>query len=112
MDSDEELNTAAWAAMRGAVVGAAKWGIFAAIAGALAYKFSPVYRGITIQFKVFLQMSGMVTGSMIEADRRLRWHEELVRRQKRMAADAEMWRRYQQDYVNEAAEAQLRDSEK
>jgi len=24
MDSDEELNTAAWAAMRGAVVGAAK----------------------------------------------------------------------------------------
>jgi len=60
----------------------------------------------------FLQMSGMVTGSMIEADRRLRWHEELVRRQKRMAADAEMWRRYQQDYVNEAAEAQLRDSGK
>lgn len=55
-------------------------------------------------------MSGMVTGSMIEADRRLRWHEDLVRKQKKLAADAEVWRRYREEYVNEAAEAQLRNS--
>ena len=36
---------------------------------------SPIYRGLTIQFKVFLQMSGMTMGGMIEADRRLRAYE-------------------------------------
>lgn len=51
-----------------------------------------------------------MTGSMIEADRRLRWHEDLVRKQKKLAADAEVWRRYREEYVNEAAEAQLRNS--
>ncbi|KAF2484583.1 hypothetical protein BDY17DRAFT_345334 [Neohortaea acidophila] len=95
---DEEINSAAWAATRGAVVGAAKWGIFSAAAAAVAFQFSPVYRGLTVQFKVFLQMSGMAIGSMIEADKRLRAHELHVRHYKRVVRDAEVWRRYEQDY--------------
>jgi len=43
-------------------------------------------------------MSGMTLGSMIEADRRLRAHEIVVRQQKKVARDAEVWRRYEQDF--------------
>ncbi|KAF2238703.1 hypothetical protein EV356DRAFT_269121 [Viridothelium virens] len=140
-----EANAAAWQAARGAVTGAARWGLFCGLAGILGYTFSPLYRGLTIQFKVyvfflapcsecnhqpqdstveishygplgkkenkkkknleanrspfsFLQMSGMTVGSMIEADKRLRAYEVEVRRQKKLARDAQMWRRYEQDY--------------
>jgi hypothetical protein len=46
----------------------------------------------------FLQMSGMTIGSMIEADRRLRTHELSMRMHKRIARDAEIWRRYEEDH--------------
>lgn len=59
---------------------------------------SPIYRGLTPQFKVFIQMSFMTLGSMIEADRRLRAYEQLVRHQKRIARDTEVWRRFEEDY--------------
>lgn len=39
----------------------------------------------------------MTLGSMIEADKRLREHEHLVRRQKRFARDAAVWQRYEDD---------------
>jgi len=43
-------------------------------------------------------MSGMTVGSMIEADRRLRLHETMVRQQHRVARDAEVWRRYEEEF--------------
>lgn len=43
-------------------------------------------------------MSGMTIGSMIEADKRLRRHELVMRNQKRMARDAEVWRRYEEEF--------------
>ncbi|GAB7322836.1 hypothetical protein MBLNU13_g05401t1 [Cladosporium sp. NU13] len=98
LTKDEEVNAAAWAAGRGAVVGASKWAIFSAVAGLVAYQFSPLYRGLTFQFKVFLQMSGMTFGSIIEADRRLRIHGAWQRQQKKVLRDAEVWRRYEEDY--------------
>ncbi|KAI1505663.1 hypothetical protein F5X99DRAFT_367331 [Biscogniauxia marginata] len=52
---------------------------------------SPVYRGLTIQFKVYLQMSGMILGGMIEADNRVRRYEQRVRIQRRVARDRAMW---------------------
>ncbi|KAK3069800.1 hypothetical protein LTR53_011587 [Teratosphaeriaceae sp. CCFEE 6253] len=129
---DVELEDAAWAATRGAVVGAAKvcprsvtplsnlptnsstgqWGIFSAVAGGLGFALSPTYRALTFQFKVFLQMSGMTAGSMIEADRRLRVHEVQVRRQKVAARDAEVWRRYESDFVDKAADQRIQNSSK
>lgn len=48
----EEANDAAWEATKGALLGASTWGIGTAILGAIAYAWSPVYRGTTIQFKV------------------------------------------------------------
>ncbi|KAG9705333.1 hypothetical protein KCU73_g17886, partial [Aureobasidium melanogenum] len=92
----EETNAAAWQATRGAVTGAARWGIYSAVAAGIAYAYSPVYRGLTVQFKVFLQMSGMIFGSVVEADERLRIYGEQSRRQKVMARDAAVWRKYEE----------------
>jgi hypothetical protein len=44
---------------------------------------SPIYRNLTVQFKVFLLMSGMVVGGAIEGDRRLREYETIMRIRKR-----------------------------
>lgn len=46
---------------------------------------SPIYKGLTIQFKVFLLMSGMVVGGAIEGDRRMRAFEVNMRKEKRLA---------------------------
>lgn len=43
-------------------------------------------------------MSGMILGSMIEADKRMIAYEHMVRHQKRMARDMEVWRRYEEEY--------------
>ncbi|KAK7534361.1 uncharacterized protein J3D65DRAFT_483392 [Phyllosticta citribraziliensis] len=98
LEKDEEINSAAWVAARGAGVGAARWGIYSAILAGAGWAFSPIYRNLTVQFKVFLQMSGMIFGSMIEADRRLIQHEQVMRAQKRLVRDAEMWRHYEEEF--------------
>jgi hypothetical protein len=43
-------------------------------------------------------MSGMTFGSIVEADRRLRIHGAWQRQQKKVIRDAEVWRRYEEDY--------------
>lgn len=43
-------------------------------------------------------MSGMTFGSIVEADRRLRIHGAWQRQQKKNLRDAEVWRRYEEDY--------------
>lgn len=48
----EEADEAAWAACKGAIIGAAKFGVGTAILGAAAYFWSPVYRATTVQLKV------------------------------------------------------------
>lgn len=54
----------------------------------------------------------MVLGSMIEADQRLRAHEAVVRHHKKIARDAEVWRRYEEEYVDEAVSRRLAESAK
>ncbi|EME43177.1 hypothetical protein DOTSEDRAFT_72531 [Dothistroma septosporum NZE10] len=95
---DAEINEASWVAARGAAVGACKWGLFSLVAAGCGYMFSPVYRGLTIQMKVFLQMSGMTFGSIVEADRRLIAHEKFMRNRKKVERDAHVWRMYEEDY--------------
>jgi hypothetical protein len=110
----EEAHDAAWEAARGAFTGAAKWGIATAILGAVGYAWSPVYRGTTIQFKVYeaarseacpqtdlfdsyIQMSGMVLGSMINADHSLREYEQNMRAQRRWMKERAKWERYEEE---------------
>lgn len=40
-------------------------------------------------------MSGMTLGGMVEADRRVREYEGVVRRRKRVERDQEVWRRWE-----------------
>ncbi|KAH8908871.1 hypothetical protein BR93DRAFT_976970 [Coniochaeta sp. PMI_546] len=95
---DEEAVDASWEATRGAVYGAIKWGAVTAALGGVGYALSPLYRGLTIQFKVYIQMSGMVFGGMIEADHRLREYEARVRMQKRIQRDRAMWQKFEEQY--------------
>ncbi|KAH6626075.1 hypothetical protein B0J18DRAFT_130709 [Chaetomium sp. MPI-SDFR-AT-0129] len=94
----EEAVNASWEATRGAVSGAVKWGVASALLGGIGYVVSPMYRGLTIQFKVYLQMSGMVLGSMIDADARLRAYEARVRVQRRAAKEQAMWDQFNKEY--------------
>lgn len=48
----EEAHEASWEAARGGMYGALKWGAGAAILGAIGHTTYPLYRGLTIQFKV------------------------------------------------------------
>ncbi|KAK4156302.1 Imidazoleglycerol-phosphate dehydratase-domain-containing protein [Chaetomidium leptoderma] len=94
----DEANEASWEAGRGAVSGALKWGIASALLGGVGYLASPIYRGLTIQFKVYIQMSGMVLGSMMEADSRLRQYEARMRVQRRLAREQAYWKNFEREY--------------
>lgn len=52
LSKDAEANAAASFAARGALIGATKWGLATFCLGALSYGLSPIYRGLTFQFKV------------------------------------------------------------
>ena len=78
-----------------------QWGIPALFAGFLGYHFSPIYRNLTFQFKLYLQMSAMTVGGTIEADRRFRDAEKNARRLRRLRQDQEAWRRFEADYEDE-----------
>ncbi|CAJ2507536.1 Uu.00g087220.m01.CDS01 [Anthostomella pinea] len=96
-----DAKEAQWEAARGAALGAVKWGAASAVLGGVGYAFSPLYRGLTIQFKVYLQMSGMILGSMIEADYRMRQYEQHVRMQRRIARDRAVWDNYEKEFMEE-----------
>ncbi|KAI1390812.1 uncharacterized protein F4822DRAFT_426659 [Hypoxylon trugodes] len=95
----EDAQEAQWEAARGAAIGAVKWGAASAVLGGFGYVFSPLYRGLTIQFKVYLQMSGMIVGSMIEADYRMRQYEQRVRMQRRIASNRAIWADYEKELM-------------
>ncbi|MCJ1393805.1 hypothetical protein MMC18_006681 [Xylographa bjoerkii] len=92
---DTEANAAAAEAFKGAAVGAAKYGVPLALLAGAGWALSPVYRALTVQFKLFVQMAGMTLGGMVEADRRLREYERVVRRRKKSERDEAVWRRYE-----------------
>jgi hypothetical protein len=50
--NSEEANEAQRQAVRGAGIGAIKWGFASAVLGGIGYAMSPIYRGLTVQFKV------------------------------------------------------------
>ncbi|EKD14893.1 imidazoleglycerol-phosphate dehydratase [Drepanopeziza brunnea f. sp. 'multigermtubi' MB_m1] len=116
----EEASDAAWEAGRGAVVGAAKWGFFSAILGGVGWRISPIYKGLTIQFKVcqvgnirtqlgrmwnvkwkancVSMLKGMILGACLEADQRVREYEAKVRMHKRMVRDRAVWESYEKEF--------------
>ncbi|EPE34120.1 hypothetical protein GLAREA_07133 [Glarea lozoyensis ATCC 20868] len=95
---NRDADGAAWEAGKGAVIGASKWGIVFGGLGGAGYALSPIYRGLTIQFKVFIQMSGMIMGACLEADHRIREYEAKIRMQKRMVRDRAVWESYEREF--------------
>ncbi len=49
--NDEEATQASREAAKGGAYGALKYGLAAAVLGGIGFYVSPVYRGLTIQFK-------------------------------------------------------------
>lgn len=76
----------------------AQWGIPFLLGGIIAYGVYPMYRNLTFQFKVYIQMSGMTVGSMIEADKRMRDYEATSRRVRKLKRDQETWKAYEAEY--------------
>ncbi|MCJ1247264.1 hypothetical protein MMC30_004478 [Trapelia coarctata] len=93
--SKDEAEQAASEALKGAGIGAMKYGIPLLALSFVGLAISPIYRSLTIQFKVFVQMSGMTLGGWIEADRRLRWYEQDMRRRKVMGRDEKVWKKWE-----------------
>lgn len=50
---------------------------------------------ILTPYKRYIQMSGMILGGMLEADKRMVNYQHRVRYQKKIARDMEIWRRYE-----------------
>ncbi|KAL8693660.1 MAG: hypothetical protein Q9218_001570 [Villophora microphyllina] len=96
--SVEEQSAANSEALRGAVVGAAKFGLITFALGLAGTFLSPIYRNLTIQFKVYIQLSGMTLGGWIEADRRLRSYEFRAlsqRRREKLREDERVWQKWE-----------------
>lgn len=53
---------------------------------------------VKLTSKRYIQMSGMVMGGMIDADRRIRDYEATVRVQRRMRIDRATWERYEKEF--------------
>ncbi|ROT39198.1 hypothetical protein SODALDRAFT_378305 [Sodiomyces alkalinus F11] len=97
--NNEDVDNAAWAATRGGLVGAAKWGALFAVLGGIGHVYSPLYRGLTIQFKIYIQSSAMIVGGVVEADYRLREYEAHMRMQRRILKERAKWQRYEQEFL-------------
>jgi hypothetical protein len=82
----------------------------------VAYALSPLYRGLTVQFKTYataalktdhgrsdinfryIQMSAMIFGGMIEADARMVRYHQAVRSHKKLQSDIAVWRAYENEF--------------
>ncbi|KAF1813532.1 hypothetical protein P152DRAFT_434735 [Eremomyces bilateralis CBS 781.70] len=95
---DEELDRAAWQAAKAGAIGAAKWGVGAAMLGGAAYFYSPIYRGLTIQFKIYLQMSAMTLGGILKGESYMHDHKIRMRHYRRLQSDSRKWRENEADY--------------
>ena len=72
-----------------------QWGLITAFLGVAGYVLSPIYRNLTVQFKVYIQTSGMILGGMIGGDRRLREYEFRSRVEKKRRHDEAVWKKWE-----------------
>jgi hypothetical protein len=70
-------------AAAGFASGALRFGTISFISHFVLNRYTPIYRGLTIQFKVFLQISAMTFGGVIFAEKAVGEFNESVRRRRR-----------------------------
>jgi len=70
-------------AAQGFAVGALRFGSISLLTHLVLTPFHPVYRGLTVQFKVFIQISAMTLGGCIFAEKRVSEYNDMARRRNR-----------------------------
>ncbi|EXJ71895.1 uncharacterized protein A1O5_04396 [Cladophialophora psammophila CBS 110553] len=70
-------------AAQGFASGALRFGTISFASHFLLNRYTPLYRGLTVQYKVFLQISAMMLGGCIFAEKRVGEFNEGVRRRRR-----------------------------
>ena len=70
-------------AAQGFASGAFRFGSISIFSHIALTKLHPVYRGLTVQFKVFIQLSVMTLGGCIFAEKRVSEYNDMVRHRNR-----------------------------
>ncbi|KAL2432513.1 hypothetical protein ABEF95_012128 [Exophiala dermatitidis] len=70
-------------AANGFASGALRFGTISLITHFLLNRTNPIYRGLTVQFKVYIQISAMLLGGCIFAEKRVTEYNDSVRRRNR-----------------------------
>lgn len=70
-------------ATRGFISGALRFTSISILAHILLQRVHPVYRGLTVQFKMFIQLSALTLGGCIFAEQRVTDYNNMIRRQQR-----------------------------
>ena len=85
----EQLNAVA---AKGFMIGAARFGCISLLAHIALMRIHPVYRGLTIQFKAFIQLSALTLGGCIFAEKRVTDYNDMVRiRNRALQRSARAW---------------------
>jgi len=79
-------------ATNGFLVGALRFGSISLLAHLGLNRLHPVYRNLTVQFKVYIQLSAMILGGCIFAEKRVSEYNDMVRRRNRaLERSARAW---------------------
>lgn len=70
-------------AAQGFATGALRFGLISFATHFVLNRYTPIYRGLTVQFKVFIQISAMTLGGCIFAERAVSDFNDEVRRRRR-----------------------------
>lgn len=70
-------------AAQGFATGALRFGSISLITHLILNPLNPIYRGLTLQFKVFIQLSAMTLGGCIFAEKRVSEYNDHIRRRNR-----------------------------
>jgi len=70
-------------AAQGFAGGALRFGSLSILTHIILNPINPIYRGLTIQFKVFIQLSAMTLGGCIFAEKRVTDYNDMIRRRNR-----------------------------
>lgn len=103
-------------AAKGFAIGALRFGSISILSHILLQATHPVYRRVTIQFKVFIQIAAMTLGGCIFAEKEVSEYNNMIRRrnrafdrsQKAWSEEQEMWARAEARELVEAQNAERR----
>ena len=98
-------------AASGFAQGALRFGIISFTTHFVLNRYTPLYRGLTVQFKVFIQISAMLLGGCIFAERAVgAFNDDVRRRRRSLARSQRAWE--EESEFRESVERKARMQEK